>query len=164
MDPPLDAPAPFSFSYRPGTVAFGDGAVADLADVLGSAGVDRGLVVTGETVGASDPVMQPVREGLGERLAGVAAVTTPEKRLATAGTIVERAREADADGFVAAGGGSSLDLAKVASVLAANEPSLHDQAATLAETGTLDVPDGTSRRSSPSRPPWRGPTARRPPA
>jgi alcohol dehydrogenase len=61
-----------------------------------------------------------VREGLGDRLAGTFAGTTTDKRVGTAGEIADRADAVDADCLVAVGGGSSLDLAKVAAVLRAS--------------------------------------------
>ena len=139
---PITAPAPFDFAYRPGRIAYGDGAVEDLDVVIADAGAERGLVVTGETVGSTAAVMDPVRAGLGDRLAGVAAETTPAKRLASAAAVVEALDETGADALVAVGGGSSLDVAKAASVLAASDESVEAQAAHLAETGTLAIPEG----------------------
>ena len=139
---PITAPAPFDFAYRPGRIAYGDGAVEDLDGVIADAGAERGLVVTGETVGSTAAVMDPVRAGLGDRLAGVAAETTPAKRLASAAAVVAAVEETGADALVAVGGGSSLDVAKAASVLAASDESVEAQAAHLAETGSLSIPEG----------------------
>ncbi|OAQ52035.1 alcohol dehydrogenase [Natrinema mahii] len=131
----------FRFDYQPPTIRFGSGCVDDLAAELEALGLERALVVCGSTVGSTPAVIDPVREGLGDRLAGVFAETTPEKRLATALEGRERLRAADADALVALGGGSSLDVATVSSVLAAGDRSHADVAAEFAETGTIAVPD-----------------------
>jgi len=87
-------------------------------------------------------VMDPVRAGLGDRLAGVFAETTPEKRLSTAADALSASRAADADVLVGLGGGSSLDVAAVTSLLAATDRDVDAVAAELAETGTIAPPDG----------------------
>jgi len=139
----------FRFEYAPGTIRLGQGVAAALDEELAAAGVERALAVTGRTVGETPAVVDPVREGAGDRLAGVAAVTTPDKRVATAHEAARRAREADADGLLALGGGSSLDVATAASVLLArgvgcdeDAPTVADVRAEVTETGTLAIPDG----------------------
>jgi len=111
----------FEFAYRPGDVACRPGCVADLGAICERHGWARALVVCGTTVGSTPAVMEPVRDGLGDRLAGVFDETTPEKYLGTAMAGVQRAREADADVLVAVGGGSSLDVAKVMATLTTHE-------------------------------------------
>ncbi len=130
------------FAYDPPAIRFGRGSARDLAAELGEQGLERALVVCGSTVGETRAVIGPVREGLGDRLAGVFAETTPEKRLSTAAAAAEAAREAGADALVGLGGGSSLDVAKAASVLAADDRPFEDGAAELGERGTLSLPDG----------------------
>lgn len=134
---------PFRFEYRPGTIRYGTGCVADLASELDRIGADRALVVCGRTVGSTDAVMDPVRAGLGGRLAGVFDRTTPQKGIATALDAAERARELDADALVGVGGGSSIDQAKVAAALVGSDRSREDVVATLADTGGVSVPDAT---------------------
>ncbi|MFC6953548.1 iron-containing alcohol dehydrogenase family protein [Halorubellus litoreus] len=131
----------FRFDYRPGVLRFGAGSVASLGSELGAQGVERALVVTGRTVGETSAVMDPVREGLGDRLAGVFAETTPAKRLSTAYDAVAAMREHDADALVAVGGGSSLDVATVASVLAATDRDRAVVADEFQTTGTVMVPE-----------------------
>jgi alcohol dehydrogenase len=131
----------FRFDYRPGTIRCGRNCVSKLEDELADVGASRTLVVTGQTVGQTPAVMDPVREGLGDALAGTFAETTPEKRLGTAYAAAEALTEHDADAFVAVGGGSSLDVVKVARALAASDQSHEDAAAALAERGTIPVPD-----------------------
>jgi alcohol dehydrogenase len=137
-----ERPTPFRFEYRPGTVRYGTDSVANLGADLAAADCESALVVTGRTVGETAAVMDPVRDGLGDRLAGVVAETTPEKRLATAAAAAEAMTEAGADALVGVGGGSSLDVATVASVVAASDRSLADLARELADRGTIAVPDG----------------------
>lgn len=136
-----DLAAPFRFEYDPATLRYGPGATRALDTELDGQGDDRALVVCGATVGETPAVMDPVREGLGDRLAGVFAETTPAKRLGTAYDGLERFREVDADCLVAVGGGSSLDVAKVISILAATDrdPAAVGQA--FVDAGTIAVPE-----------------------
>ncbi|WP_135822142.1 iron-containing alcohol dehydrogenase family protein [Halostella litorea] len=130
------------FAYDPPAIRFGRGSVAELADELAAQGVERALVVCGETVGDTPAVMDPVLDGLGDRLGSVFAETTPEKRLRTAVDGAAAMRAADADAVVSLGGGSSLDTAKAVAVLAASDRSPEDAGREFAERGTLTVPDG----------------------
>jgi alcohol dehydrogenase len=135
-----DLATPFRFEYDPATVRYGPDCVADLSAELAALDCDRALVVTGATVGETPAVMDPIRAGLGERLAGVFAGTTPGKRLGTAYDALEQYRETAADAIVAVGGGSSLDVATVLSILAATDRSPEAVGAELVESGTLPVP------------------------
>ena len=132
----------FRFDYRPGTIRYGSECVADLGAALDGVGADRALVVAGETTGTTPEVVDPVREGLGDRLVGVFAETTPDKRIGTAIEAAERLEETDADAVVALGGGSSLDVAKIATAITAGEASGDEIQETFAETGSVAVPDG----------------------
>ncbi|MFP8954735.1 iron-containing alcohol dehydrogenase family protein [Natrialbaceae archaeon A-arb3/5] len=131
----------FRFEYQPPTINCGRGCVAALASELERQGLERALVVCGSTVGETPAVMEPVRMGLGDRLAGVFDETTPRKRLSTAIDARDRLDDADANAIVSVGGGSSLDTATVASVLAASDRPAADVADELAETGSITVPD-----------------------
>ncbi len=133
----------FRFAYDHGPIRFGPGCVDALSAEVAGAGADRALVVAGETTGTTESVVGPVRAGLGDRLAGVYAGTTPEKTLATAFEVVDAMAAHDADALVGLGGGSSIDLATVASVLAASDRSRADLAETFAETGTVPVSEGS---------------------
>jgi len=135
----MDNRDPFRFEYDPGTITYGRDCVADLGAELGRQGLDRALVVCGRTVGSTPDVIDPVKEGLGDRLVGVFDQTTPAKRLSTAFEGTGRMRESDADALVALGGGSSLDVAKVMSVAAASDREAI--AAEFAETGTIPIPE-----------------------
>jgi alcohol dehydrogenase class IV len=130
---------PFRFEYRPGTIRYGPDCVADLGTELDRLGAQRAMVVCGQTVGSSPAVMDPVRGGLGDRLAGTFDRTTPAKSIATAIEAADRARELDAGALVAVGGGSSLDVAKVAAALAGGERSREEVLAAFARRGTVPV-------------------------
>lgn len=139
---------PFRFAYDAPALRGGRGSIADLSDELGAHGFTRGLVITGRTVGSTEPVIGAVRSGLGGRFAGVFAETTPEKRLSTAGEGLARAREKGADVLVALGGGSSLDVAKQISTLAGRARGGVDASEAAAEAtrelqefGAVTVPD-----------------------
>lgn len=129
----------FRFEYAPGVIQFGTGSIANLSDELERQGLDRALIVTGEKVGENPDAIDPVKEGLGERLAGVFDETTPKKRLSTAARALETARDNNADVLVALGGGSSLDVCKVASILSTRDDSPEDAGTELAQTGTIKM-------------------------
>lgn len=135
----------FGFEYVPATIEYGRGRAADLGDVVRRHGGDRALVVCGHNTGANDALMDPIREGLGETHVDTYVGTTPDKRIETAAAVAARAEETDADVFVPVGGGSSLDVATVASVLRAGDRTLAEVRETVAETGGVPMPDDTDR-------------------
>ena len=135
----------FRFEYDPGTIRYGEGCVRHLGEELDAVGAERALLVTGTTVGATPEVMDPVREGLGDRLVGEFAETTPEKRLETAFAGADRVTQLDADALVAVGGGSSLDVAKIIAVVADAEPSHEDLRETFESSGSIPAPEGDLR-------------------
>ena len=131
----------FRFAYDPGVIRHGRGCVADLAGELAALDCERALVVCGRTVGSTPAVIEPIRDGLGDRLAGVFDETTPEKRLSTAISGAERMDDLDADALVAVGGGSSLDIAKAISAVAASAAPPANVAAQFGASGALPVPE-----------------------
>ncbi|WP_049894291.1 iron-containing alcohol dehydrogenase family protein [Salinarchaeum sp. Harcht-Bsk1] len=137
----LEGSGPFRLDYDPGAIRYGAGATASLSDDLAEMGFDRALVVTGTTIGETAAVMDPVSSGLGDRLAGVFAETTPEKRLSTAVAGAAAARERDADVLVAVGGGSSIDTAKAIATVRTRDDDPQALGAEFAERQTLTVPD-----------------------
>ena len=130
----------FRFDYAPGTIRYGEGCVDALAEELAAVGADDALVVTGRTVGSTAAVMEPVRAGLGDRLAGEFDETTPAKRFETAGAGAERFADCGADAIVAVGGGSSLDVARIVAALSAAADSPDAAHDTFEETGAVAVP------------------------
>ncbi|WP_058365023.1 iron-containing alcohol dehydrogenase family protein [Haloparvum sedimenti] len=138
MFQPADA---FEFEYLGSDVIYGRGRVAELGDRLAAAGIDRALVVCGSNVGANEAVMGPVREGLGDRLAGVFDETSSAKSIETAADAVEALHAADADAIVGVGGGSSLNVARQMSALAADGRSAEELRASAEADGTVSTPD-----------------------
>jgi alcohol dehydrogenase class IV len=133
----------FSFDYDPGELRCGRGCVSELDAVLADRRLDEALVVTGSNVGANRAVMGPVEAGLGDRLAGVFAETTPEKRLGTALAAARRVRDENIDALVAVGSGSSLDVAKVVSALCSH-PEPGRAAERALDSGTVPVGPGAN--------------------
>lgn len=130
----------FRFEYSPSVLRFSTGCVDDLSSELDTQGYDRALVVCGSTIGSTPVVIDPVTNGLGKKLAGVFPETTPEKRLETAYDGLEAMETHDADVLVSLGGGSSLDIAKIISILAADDRDPRDVGHELAETGSISIP------------------------
>jgi alcohol dehydrogenase class IV len=123
----------FEHDYRGCEVLYGRGRADDLSAVLGDRGLDDALLVCGANVGANDDLMGPIREGLGDRLAGVFDGTAPEKRVETAYDLLEARAAVGADVLVAAGGGSSLDVARQATMLDVDGRDLADLRADAAD-------------------------------
>ena len=138
----VDMAGSFRFEYRPGTILYGREAIAGLDEELARADCSRALVVCGRTVGVTESVIGPVTGGLGDRLAGVFDRTTPEKYLATAVEGAERVAETGADAVVGLGGGSSLDTAKLVSVLASHDRPADDAAREMVADGEVHLPGG----------------------
>jgi alcohol dehydrogenase class IV len=68
----------FRFAYEPGTICYGPNSVDELAAELDRLDLHRALVACGQTVGETLAVIEPVTEGLGNRLASVFARKTPD--------------------------------------------------------------------------------------
>ncbi|EMA68974.1 iron-containing alcohol dehydrogenase [Halorubrum aidingense JCM 13560] len=136
----------FEHEYRGCEILYGRGRIGDLGGVLGDRGFDEALVVCGSNVGANDDLMDPIRAGLGDRLAGVFDRTTPAKRVETAFDLLDHRAEVGADVLVAVGGGSSLDTARQAAWIDADGRDLADLRADAERgpgaLGSL-APDGT---------------------
>ncbi len=131
----------FRLDYDSPVIRYGSGAVSTLDSELEELGCSRALVVCGQTVGNRPDVIEPVTDGLGDRLAGVFAGTTPKKRLQTVLDCAEQARDCEADVLVGVGGASSLDLARIASAVLASDRSPAELREELAATATLSVPE-----------------------
>ncbi|GAB6878863.1 iron-containing alcohol dehydrogenase family protein [Halorubrum gandharaense] len=133
----IDFADTFDHEHRDCELLFGRGRVADLGDRLAAEGLDRALVVCGANVGANDDLMDPIREGLGDHHAGTFDGTTPGKRIEEATAALEAAREVDADVLVGVGGGSSLDVARQAPLLAADDRSVAALRKEATESGSV---------------------------
>lgn len=135
----------FEFDYFGSDLVFGRGCVDGLDETLSDRNLDDALVVCGRNVGANEDLMEPIRHGLGDRLAGVFDETRPEKSAETVYDGIEAMREANADVLVGVGGGSSLDIARQIGVFAADGRSL-SEFRELAREDRLEPPE-------PSEPP-----------
>jgi alcohol dehydrogenase class IV len=111
--------------HLPSQVIIGGGAAAGLSDHVSGLGISRPLVVTDRYLLEQGPA-GPLAERLGA--AGVFADVQPDPTLDNVHGALEAMRNHDADGVVGIGGGSPLDTAKAASVLAANDGDLRDWA------------------------------------
>ncbi|MFB6221326.1 MAG: iron-containing alcohol dehydrogenase family protein [Halolamina sp.] len=131
----------YTLEYRPATIRHGSGVVADLGAELDRLNRSRALVVTSSTVGSTPGVIEPVTAGPGERLVGVFDEVSAAKRVGTAARAAELVHEQRADALIALGGGSSLDTAKVVSVLAAHDDP-RAAAERMAAAEAMEVPDG----------------------
>jgi alcohol dehydrogenase class IV len=140
----MNAPDGFRFDFHPGTIVAGAGCVATLGEELDARGYERAILVSGQTVGTTPAVVEPIRDGLGDRLVAEFPETTPEKTLGTALAGLRRAREADADVVVAVGGGSTLDTAKALCALDSYGPAAEDAARDAVESGDLSVAEADS--------------------
>jgi alcohol dehydrogenase class IV len=131
----------FDHAYTPADLSVGRGAVAGLGAALDRLGVERPLVVCGSNTGANDDLMDPIREALGDRLAEVYDGTTPDKDVMGAYGALDRLRATEADGLVAVGGGSSLDVAKATRLLAADHRRLDKLEREAERTGAIGAPE-----------------------
>ena len=127
------------FEYDAPILHLGPGCVEHLGTTIDRLGGTRALVVCGRTVGSNPSVIDPVRDGLGHRLAEVFAETTPAKRLATAVAARDRLEALDGDVIVGLGGGSSLDVAKTTVALASTDLTHEEAATSLVRDGSIPV-------------------------
>lgn len=132
----------FTFEYSAGDIYFGRGRTTDLNAVLGTYGLERALLVCGTTIGGRPAVIEPVIDGLGDRLIDVFDETDPSKSVKIASRGAERVREINADCIVSLGGGSSLDLAKATAILTRSEQSFDAIKQHIQTDGVLPVPTG----------------------
>lgn len=115
------------FTFQaPTTITFGAGALGQLAQVVGPLG-RRPLVVTDPGIAASG-ILQQVVDALAPVVGGVETFSDVEPNPSS--ETVERAaaayRRADCDCLVAAGGGSAMDVAKVAAALVSHGGAVRD--------------------------------------
>jgi alcohol dehydrogenase class IV len=138
----IPIPDSFEYDYRGTALVYGRGRIETLDERLAERGLERALVVCGANVGSNGDVMGPVREGLGDRLVGVFDQTTPAKSARTAYDGIQMMREVDADVLVGVGGGSSIDVARLASVLASDGRSMDELLAEIEHDGDVDPARG----------------------
>ena len=100
----------FTHDVPPQRVVFASGALARVADEAARLKIDRALVVA--TPGSGARLGQKVSDLLGARAAGLHAQAVMHVPKAVAEAGLAAAREKNADGLIAVGGGSAIGLAK----------------------------------------------------
>jgi alcohol dehydrogenase class IV len=108
-------------------LVFGPGAALETGWHLRNAGVTRALVVTDPqlaAIGLIDPVVAAIRAAGVEVEVFAGAGVEPDEE--SVGRAVAVAREGGFDGFVGLGGGSSIDTAKIAALLATHPGTIYD--------------------------------------
>jgi alcohol dehydrogenase class IV len=101
----------------PGDIRFGAGRVGEVPAALSGLGVRKALVVTGRTPGRAAPLIS------GMDAAGLGAVTvgvSGEPSVDVVRDVTARLTDEGCDGVLGFGGGSALDVAKAAAILATN--------------------------------------------
>ncbi|HUY28212.1 MAG TPA: iron-containing alcohol dehydrogenase [Candidatus Binataceae bacterium] len=97
------------------SVIFGAGKLGALGEELSRRGARRALVVTGKSLGASR-LLERVTRAAGAALAGVFTGAVQHVPAKTVEALAAEARRVGADSFISFGGGSPIDMAKVAGV------------------------------------------------
>ncbi len=105
------------FSYsNPRVIHWGPGSASALGPELERLKVGRVAIVTTRSLVAEERLMGVVRDALGRAEPAVTVVVSQHAPMADVGPAVERAAEAQVDGVVSFGGGSSIDSAKMIAV------------------------------------------------
>lgn len=117
---------PFDFNTA-ASIVFGGGSIARIGGLAAARGVGRALLVTDRGVAAAG-LIEPARRSLAA--AGIAVeafvdvVADPTEEVV--GSAAAAARASAAEGVIGLGGGSSLDVAKLAALLAGGREELGD--------------------------------------
>jgi hydroxyacid-oxoacid transhydrogenase len=143
MTPPRDRESVFTLEATP--IKFGPGAAGDAGWELARLGVRRALLVTDPGVAATG---HPERVRASIEAEGIDVVVYDRVRveptLDSFQDAADAARDAEVDGFVSVGGGSSIDTAKVADLITTHPAPVMDY---------VNPPVGEGRRPpSPLRP------------
>src|SRR5262245_36066134 len=107
--------------HSAGQLVFGRNAVRQLGEIVGRLGMHRALVVT-DPVLLKTGLLEPVRACLTENSVSVEVFSggEPEPSLEAGEACIAVARQCQADVLVALGGGSNMDLAKIAATVLAH--------------------------------------------
>jgi alcohol dehydrogenase len=108
----------FSY-YLPTKLSFGFGVLGELGSEAKGIGMRRAIMVT-DKVMVSTGIVTKVKDALGDVMADVYDEVEPEPRIEVAQAVADRVRGGKYDGVIGVGGGSSMDMAKVAAAFATN--------------------------------------------
>ncbi|HLZ24813.1 MAG TPA: iron-containing alcohol dehydrogenase [Ktedonobacterales bacterium] len=126
----------YTFAMHP-TVVYGAGSLATLADHVRALGKHKALIVTDTTLG---------KTGIPQRVQAVLPGSvlydgvTPDPHLEDVHAALDALRGHEADVLVAVGGGSSIDVAKLAAILETNGGDLLEYAAHWDHIQTPGIP------------------------
>jgi len=112
---------PFRFVGYPVRVHAGKNAISKLPEEVDRARSQRVLVVCGQSVATKTDLVGRVKESLGERFVGVFDGGQTGSPLTSVLAGVAKAREVEADGIVALGGGSAVVTARGITILLAEK-------------------------------------------
>lgn len=115
----------------------GEGCFEALSAELQRLGCQRAVIVCGRSLGNNPQMLAPIRQHLGERLAGICTDVQPHSPLAAVQAVAQYLRSTRADGVVAVGGGSAIVTARAASILYAEEQQ------DISKLCTQQMPDGS---------------------
>jgi alcohol dehydrogenase class IV len=113
------------------TIRFGEGAVSGLAEDFGALGISRAMVVSDRGVVEAGLAERALNGVAADRIAAIFDATPPNPTQQAAETALELYRECAADGLVAIGGGSPIDLAKAVGIMASHDGPFESYAAIL---------------------------------
>ncbi|WP_436642812.1 iron-containing alcohol dehydrogenase [Microbaculum sp. FT89] len=113
------------------TIRFGEGCVGEIGEDLAQLGIERALVVTDKGVTAAGLTETVMAAAGGDRIAAVFDETPSNPTEGAAEAALELYRACGADGLIAVGGGSPIDLAKAVALMATHEGPLESYAAIL---------------------------------
>jgi alcohol dehydrogenase class IV len=117
-----------SFRYAsPGLRLYsGSDALAELGREVEALGARRAFVICGQSIAHKSPLVERVREILGDRFAGAFSGAAQESPLPAVEAGAAASREARADALVAIGGGSTIVTSRAINILLSEREALHD--------------------------------------
>ncbi len=113
------------------TIRFGEGCVAEIGEDLDQLGIRRALIVADKGVVGAGLVERVTDAMSQDRIAGVFDDTPSNPTERAARKALELYRACGADGIVAVGGGSPIDLAKAVALMATHDGTFESYAAIL---------------------------------
>lgn len=129
----------FVHDFKPGTIIYGRRSISQLSEKLVELEVNNPLVVCGNNIHSNNELMDRIDEYLHYDNVHVYTCSSPKKNLETALGGTEKMKECSADAIIGVGGGSSLDLATIMSVLYSNDIEPIEIRDELFEEGYINV-------------------------